>query len=253
MNPKEIVKLLVENPSEAISFFTIPNNNESTDKIKSEIQKLSEAEKIRLKEILEQIIRIMKCKEEDKERLKIDLISEEEKFYLLENAIYYVGRIGIKPDIDLLKRIYQEDNNFYMKLNVTFTLLPYYIEEVELDFAKKVLNEEEYAQKLRSWTMAFFNGTEHPYEYQDNEKDDCTKAKEARMKRLELNQEGNKKIEKAKAFRLMDLIVIYLFKLSRGEEIFNLKEKEIIQNTKIDWKEYSKEKQTFMAELKERI
>lgn len=226
-----------------------PNNNEKTDEIKEKIQKLSESEKQSLIKNLEDIIEqnLINSKEE------VSLEKDGEKFCIIENAIYYLGRIGIKPNIELLKKVYSQTENFYIKQNITFTLLPYYVEEVELDFANKVLENPEYQQKVRSWTIAFFYCKENPYNYVDNGKDDCEKVKNARINRFKLNKETDEKIEKAKSFRLLDLVVMYLFQESRGKDFLTSEEKEIVANTKIDWEEYSEQKKNMMLELKNKI
>ena len=51
----------------------------------------------------------------------------------------------------------------------------------------------------------------------------------------------------------MDLLVLYLFKKSRGNQILNDREIEIIKNSKIAWKEYSKEKEKLIIELKGKL
>ena len=171
----------------------------------------------------------------------------------MENAIYYIGRSGVVPNIELLKNIYFITDNFYIKQNIAFTLLPFYIEEIELNFVDIILKNEKYQEKLRSWTMAFFYCKENPYNYVDIGKDDWELVKNARINRLKINNEKDDRVEKAKSFRLLDLLVLYLFKKSRGKEVLNNREIDIIRNTKIAWKEYSKEKKQIMLDLKDKL
>ena len=55
------------------------------------------------------------------------------------------------------------------------------------------------------------------------------------------------------AFRLLDLVVIYLFLENRKNDILTEEEKEIIQNTKTDYELYSEEKRKLMDDYKEKI
>lgn len=253
MKSKEIVNMMVDNISDSIKYLCGPNNNEETDEIKSEIKKLSNEDKTKLIKNLENIIGKILL-DENKQEFKENInLSEENEFNLIENAIYYIGRIGIKPDIELLKKVYNQTENYYIKQNITFTILPYYVEDIELDFANILLNDRVYQKRLCSWTIAFFYNKDNPYEYEDNGIDDCEKAKKARIDRLILNNKTDLKIEKAKAFRLLDLIVIYLFQQTRGENFLTDTEKEIINNVRIDWDEYSEQKKKLMLDVKNKI
>ena len=248
---KIIVNSIIKNEEKALEYLSRPNNNKNTDLLKEEIKLLDEKNKQILVKNLENIIKDILMKEgrfEKKENLPDDKI-----FFIMENAIYYIGRSGVVPNIELLKNIYFITDNFYIKQNIAFTLLPFYIEEIELNFVDIILKNEKYQEKLRSWTIAFFYCKENPYNYVDIGKDDWELVKNARINRLKINNEKDDRVEKAKSFRLLDLLVLYLFKKSRGKEVLNNREIDIIRNTKIAWKEYSKEKKQIMLDLKDKL
>ena len=222
---KIIINSIINNEEVALDYLARPNNNENTDLLKQEIKLLDNKNKQILVNNLENIIKDILMKEDKNEKIKE--LPKDKKFFIMENAIYYIGRSEVTPNIELLKNIYYITDNFYIK--------------------------EKYQEKLRSWTMAFFYCKENPYNYVDNGKDDWELAKNARINRLKINDEKDSRIEKAKSFRLMDLLVLYLFKKSRGNQILNDREIEIIKNSKIAWKEYSKEKEKLIIELKGKL
>ena len=248
---KIIINSIINNEEVALDYLARPNNNENTDLLKEKIKLLDNKNKQILVNNLENIIKDILMKEDKNEKIKE--LPKDKKFFIMENAIYYIGRSEVTPNIELLKNIYYITDNFYIKQNIAFTLLPFYIEEIELNFVYNILKNEKYQEKLRSWTMAFFYCKENPYNYVDNGKDDWELAKNARINRLKINDEKDSRIEKAKSFRLMDLLVLYLFKKSRGNQILNDREIEIIKNSKIAWKEYSKEKEKLIIELKGKL
>ncbi|MCI8965313.1 MAG: hypothetical protein HFJ43_03045 [Clostridia bacterium] len=250
MQSREIVNMMINDVEDSIKYLCGPNNNDETDDIKTEIKKLSDNDKIILIKNLENIIKYILLNEQIEGFIDNINLSDENRFNLIENAIYYIGRIGIKPDVELLKKVYNQTENYFIKQNITFTVLPYYVEDIELDFVNKLLNDSIFEKRLCSWTIAFFYNKSNPYEYEDNGIDDCEIAKKARINRLTLNNEDDLNIEKAKAFRLLDLIVIYLFQKTRGKNFLTDTEKEIISNVRIDYDEYSEQKKKLMLDVK---
>ena len=145
------------------------------------------------------------------------------------------------------------DDNKYIKLNTVFASLQSFDEEIELDFVDKILSNKDYDKLIRSWTMAYFKLAPNPYEYIDNEQDDWTPAKEPRINRLKINEEKNPKYKKAMAFRLLDLVVIYLFINNRKNNNLTNEEIQIIKDSSINYKKYSNKKQKKLLEIKELI
>ena len=165
------------------------------------------------------------------------------------SLIYYIGRISSNINLDLLKKVYYLDNNKYIKLDVAFSTLLTFDEEIELYSVNKLYPGSEYDKMIRSWTLAFFKNANNPYEYVDNEEDDWEKARTPRIIRLGINSDKNPKYKKAMAFRLLDLQIIYLFLANRKNYKLSLDEKETINNTFIEYELYSKEKVEILKDL----
>ena len=68
-----------------------------------------------------------------------------------------------------------------------------------------------------------------------------------------LKFENNPKFTKAKAFRLIDLVVINLFLVNRGFNAITKEDYKIIDETKIIFKEYSEDKIKKLTYFKEKI
>ena len=101
--------------------------------------------------------------------------------------------------------------------------------------------------------MAYFKLTPNPYDYKDNEKDDWTPAKKPRINRLKINDNTNPKYKKAMSFRLLDLVVLYLFIRNRKENNLTDEEKQIIRDTNIEYEAYSENKKKKLLELRDLI
>ena len=89
--------------------------------------------------------------------------------------------------------------------------------------------------------------------YKDQKTDDWTIAKKPRINRLKINDENNKKYKKAMSFRLLDLIVLYLFLENRKTDTLSENEKDIIKKALIDYPLFSEQKKAKMESYKEKI
>lgn len=123
MQSREIVNMMINDVEDSIKYLCGPNNNDETDDIKTEIKKLSDNDKIILIKNLENIIKYILLNEQIEGFIDNINLSDENRFNLIENAIYYIGRIGIKPDVELLKKVYNKTENYFIKQNITFTVL----------------------------------------------------------------------------------------------------------------------------------
>ena len=243
----------------AIIGFTIEHNDNITNKVRKYLDSLSKEELISIQNYLKNLLNycyngtLFPAEIDQEDQNKINNLSKNEKFLLKESIIYFYGRLLISSDISILQKAYELDEDKYIKLNITFSSLGTFNEEIELDFVDKVLSSAEYDQMIRSWTMAYFKSVPNPYEYVDKETDDWTPAKLPRLERLSIDDESNPKFKKAIAFRLLDLVVIYLFINSRKENILSDSEKAIIKNARIDYDVYSETKKEKLAEVKKLI
>lgn len=222
------------------SCFETPHTNQLTDNVREEFEKLS----------LDQYHTAIANMEE----MLINVYaSKEEKFLLKENLIYYLGR-SKNINYELLKKIYFKEENMHLKLNLFFSLLSSFDEEVEFDFIDKISPGNEMDKMIRSWTMAFFANSDNPYEYIDTGKDDPSLALKARLDRFViLLNENNPKYKKALAYLYIDLMVILLFINSRSPKILNDFDYQIVSEIPEYFDEFSNEKNQRISEVKKII
>ena len=242
----------------AIDGFIIEQNDEITNGVRAYLDKLSEEELIKVKEFLNKLLNYcydgkLFNSELGEDYNKIKNLSDEDKFLFKETVVYFMGRLKVGCDLDLLKKAYFIDDDRYAKLNIAFATLMSFDETVEMDFVNKVLSDSVYDLLIRSWTIAFFKKVENPYDYRDHEDDDWTCAKIPRIKRLQISDESNPKFKKAMSFRLLDLVVLYLFVRNRKIDCLTEEEKEIISNAYIEYELYSANKKQLMSDVKEKI
>lgn len=243
----------------AIKGFTIEQNDEITNKVRAYLDSLPKEELVNIQLFLKTLLnycyegRLLEEELNEDDKKRITELEDKEKFLLKESIIYFYGRLLIDSDMDILRDVYNIDDNKYIKLNVTFASLQSFKEEIELDFVDKVLSSDVYDQLIRSWTLAYFQLTPNPYDYVDKDTDDWSAAKKPRIERLRINDENNPKFKKAKAFRLLDLVVLYLFIRNRKVNNLTDEEKQVIRDARIDYEEYSDEKKKKIQEVKNLI
>ena len=264
MNENEKIKKIIDgfkskSVDGAIEGFIIEHNDEITNRVREYLDSLSEEELISIQSFLKTLLNycyngklFVEELDEDNKK-KVDELDDKEKFLLKESIIYFYGRLLIPSDISILKKVYDIDENKYVKLNATFASLQSFKEDLELDFVDKILSNEEYDQLIRSWTMAYFKLAENPYEYVDKNTDDWSAAKKPRINRLRINDDSNHKFKKAMYFRLLDLIVIYLFVRNRKVNSLTDEEIQIIKDSNIDYEAYSENKKEKLQKAKELI
>lgn len=256
---KIITAVSKRNIQTAIDGFSVDLNDELTNNVRSYLDSLSIDELKEIQQFFNDLLNLLydeklyesKVKEADK--LLIRNLNEKDKFKLKETVIYFSGRIPLKVDLDILKKVYYLDDNKYIKMNLTYSTLSTFDEELELDFVEKLTTIDEYDEMIRSWTMAFFKNINNPYEYKDRVEDDWTKAKTPRINRLAINEKENPKYKKAMAYRLLDFVVIYLFLRNRKNNSLSEKEKEIINNSFIDYELYSENKKNTIRDFRKKI
>ncbi len=243
----------------AIEGFIIEQNDEITNKVREYLDSLSNEELLSIEEYLKTLLnycyngKLFEEELNEEDLNKINKLNEKDLFLLKESIIYFYGRLRIDSDISILKKAYDIDDNKFIKLNTTFASLQSFNEDLELDFVDKVLKDKDYDKMIRSWTIAYFKLAPNPYNYVDNENDDWTPAKMPRINRLKINDQSNPKYKKAMSFRLLDLVVLYLFINNRKENNLTDEEKQIIRDTSIDYEKYSDNKKKKLEELKELI
>ena len=252
---KNIVNTLVKKDFSSVQkYMTFPNNNNITDKVRESFKKMSDEEIREIQDFLYNLLNSCYNGELlEKSYTTLENIDEKKLFLLKENVIYYLGRLPIIPDIGILKKAYLKEENFQIKLNLTFSSLITFDETLEKDFINKIKPGNEYDLLLRSWTMAFFANSNNPYEYRDNQFEDWTRAKEPRIKRLAINYPNEDKFLKAMSFRALDLVVLDLFLQNRKNDILSKEETSIINNAFIDYEKFSAEKRQYLNDLKCKI
>lgn len=238
-------------------YFVLPHNDSITNEIRTHLDKLNEEKITEIKNFLNHILNVCygyKLFDEphNEDDILIQNLNKDEIFAIKETVIYFIGRLKILPDVDILKKAYFLDDNKYIKLNLALSSLSTFDEEIELDFVSKVEPGNEYDKMLRSWTMAFVTDSPNPYAYKDYPDDDWTKAKMPLLIRLAINEDDHPKFNKAMAFRLMDLLIIYLFLDNRGDTLDEL-EKDVIEKVNINYYEFSPKKRVILAKYKDLI
>lgn len=243
----------------AIEGFIIEQNDEITNKVREYLDSLSDEELLSIEEYLKTLLnycykgKLFEEELNEEDLNKIEELNDNDLFLLKESIIYFYGRLRIDSDVSILKKAYDIDDNKFIKLNTTFASLQSFNEDLELDFVDKVLKDNDYDKMIRSWTMAYFKLAPNPYNYVDNENDDWSPAKKPRINRLKINDQSNPKYKKAMSFRLLDLVVLYLFINNRKENNLTDEEKQIIREASIDYEKYSDNKKKKLEELKELI
>ena len=243
----------------AVQGFTVSLNDNITNKVREKLESLTEQELIEIKEFLNKLLNLLydgqlyEMNINTNEMSLINNLTEEEKFKIKTIALYFIGRLPVKADLDILKKAYYLDNNKYIKMDIAYSTFQMFDEEIELDFIKKLTTNDEYNEMIRSWTMAFFKNSTSPYEYRDTLEDDWTVAKTPRINRLKINEKENPKFKKAMAYRLVDLVIMYLFIKNRGKSSLTNEEKEIINNASVDFEYYSENKKQIINDFKKKI
>lgn len=243
----------------AVQGFTVSLNDNITNKVREKLESLTEQELIEIKEFLNKLLNLLykgqlyEMNIDTNEMSIINNLTEEEKFKIKTIALYFIGRLPVKADLDILKKAYYLDNNKYIKMDIAYSTFQMFDEEIELDFIKKLTTNDEYNEMIRSWTMAFFKNEINPYDYKDKSEDDWTPAKTPRINRLKINEKENPKFKKAMAYRLVDLVIMYLFIENRGKSSLTNEEKEIIKNANVDYELYSENKKKIINEFKKKI
>ena len=243
----------------AVQGFTVSLNDNITNKVREKLESLTEQELIEIKEFLNKLLNLLyngqlyEMNIDTNEMSIINNLTEEEKFKIKTIALYFIGRLPVKADLDILKKAYYLDNNKYIKMDIAYSTFQMFDEEIELDFIEKLTTNDEYNEMIRSWTMAFFKNEINPYDYKDKSEDDWTPAKTPRINRLKINEKENPKFKKAMAYRLVDLVIMYLFIENRGKSFLSSEEKEIVKNANIEYELYSENKKKIINEFKKRI
>ncbi len=247
--------LVNKNVHLAIQSLIIPNTDSVTNSVRKKLNSLSKNEILEIQDFLYLLLNACyKGKLFNSNNLPNFLTFDTQKIFLLkENIIYYLGRLSVPPNIQILKSAYDLDEDLHIKLNITFSSLITFDETIEKDFISKFKPGNNYDLLLRSWTMAFFANSSNPYDYKDIHNDDWSLAKKPRINRLAINSSNNPKYLKAMSFRSLDLLVLYLFLESRPKDSLSLEELDIVKNSFIDFSKFSKEKKIFLKSLKEKI
>lgn len=247
--------LINKNVKDVSKYLVFPNSDKITNAVRKQLNNLSTNELKSIQLFLYDIFN--SCYNENlfqtNTRIELPKLTVNTKFLLKENIIYYLGRLPILPDIDILEKAYKLDKDLHIKLNITFSSLATFDERIEKDFISKVSPGNSYDLLIRSWTLAFFSNSKTPYSYQDIHNDDWSKAKVPRLKRLAINSEANSKFLKAMSFRSLDLLVLYLFLENRKTDILTKEESDIVSNAFIEYPKFSKTKIQFLKSLKEKL
>ena len=239
----------------ATEALTMPNTDSVTNSVRKKLNSLTPKQILEIQDFL--YLLLNSCYQNKLFYSNTSLASltlEADKLFLLkENIIYYLGRLSVPPDVQILKSAYDLDSDLHIKLNITFSSLITFDETIEKDFISKFKPGNNYDLLLRSWTMAFFANSNNPYVYKDIKNDDWSLAKKPRINRLSINSSENPKYLKAMSFRALDLLVLYLFLENRKTDVLTKAESAIVSNSFIEYPKFSKTKIQFLKSLKEKL
>lgn len=241
----------------ALESFIIEQNDEITNGVRERLDKFSQERIQEIKEFLSYLLDLsydgsLLGDGDNDDIAMLSSLSENDLFLFKETVIYFLGRLSVEPDVEILKKAYFADENKYIRLNLVFASLPTFDETMEMDFVNRCSVGSDYDQMIRSWTMAYFNMIDDPYHYVDTKDSDWSKARDPRIKRLGINDPEHPKYKKAMAFRLLDLLVLYLFLENRGESLSE-EDKEVVENADVEYERYSPAKKQLMKTLKSNI
>jgi len=241
----------------ALESFVIEQNDDITNGVREKLDGMPQVKIQKIRDFLSNLLNL--CYDgklldgEEKETVSmLSSLKEHDLFLFKETVIYFLGRLSLEPDIEILKKAYFADENKYIRLNLVFASLCTFDETIEMDFVNRCSVGSDYDEMIRSWTMAYFNMIDDPYHYVDTKDSDWTKARLPRIKRLRINNPEDLKYKKAMSFRLLDLLVLHLFLENRNESLSE-DDKEVVENTFIEYEKYSSEKQQLMRTLKKDI
>lgn len=232
-----------------------PLRNDITDFVRSGIGEIHDRKKLeRIQHTLMNLyIELVKPGETDLSvglKKEVGKLDEDDVFYLKNELVYLITRYprtSVKVD-KFVQMVAHIEEDPYMRLDIAYGAVltgPY---ELALEYAKKLMpgTEEDFVN--RSWTVAYFGDVQAvPYHYRDTEQAPWTKAREARMKRLQSRK------EKAVRFRILDLPLLYCFYESREWKDATLQDYEIIRQTEIEGEYYTEEEKQFLKEQKEKL
>lgn len=247
--------LITKNVKDVSKYLVFPNSDEITNTVRKQLNNLSTNELKSIQLFLYDIFN--SCYNENlfntNTCIKLPKLTSSTLFLLKENIIYYLGRLPLLPDINILEKAYKLDKDLHIKLNITFSSLSTFDERIERDFISKVSPGNSYDLLIRSWTLAFFSNCKTPYNFQDIHNNDWSKAKAPRLKRLAINSTDNPKFLKAMSFRALDLLVLYLFLENRKTDVLTKEESDIVSSAFIEYPKFSKIKIQFLKSLKEKL
>ena len=128
----------------AVQGFTVSLNDNITNKVREKLESLTEQEQVEIKEFLNKLLNLLydgqlyEMNINTNEMSLINNLTEEEKFKIKTIALYFIGRLPVKADLDILKKAYYLDNNKYIKMDIAYSTFQMFDEEIELDFIKKL-------------------------------------------------------------------------------------------------------------------
>lgn len=180
----------------------------------------------------------------------IDRLPKEKLFCLKNEIIYLVTRLAT-PDSavsSFVEAAYQHETDPYLKLDLAYGAVLVGPAWITLEYARSLTPGSEADRVHRAWTLAYFGDVQaDPYSYQDMGQSGWTKARTARLKRLQSSK------RKAIRFRILDLPVLYCFYESRNWRDICKQDYLIIQQARIDCEEYSEEERQFLSEQKTKL
>lgn len=109
----------------ATEALTMPNTDSVTNSVRKKLNSLNPKQILEIQDFL--YLLLNSCYQNKLFYSNTSLASltlEADKLFLLkENIIYYLGRLSVPPDVQILKSAYDLDLDLHIKLNITFSSL----------------------------------------------------------------------------------------------------------------------------------
>lgn len=184
----------------------------------------------------------------------ISNLSSEETRTIKNQIIYFISRI---PNIDsnlltagnqVIKEMYEKEQDDYNRRSAAIGATILGNSEIELRYARELLDNEESNLRDRSFTMVYYQDVKgkNPFTYIDDGINDWENSRKSRLERLSDNS------EKSLRLRTFDLITIFNFTKSRiNTFIPDEGDLDIIRNCEVNISSYSDEKKELLNQVKQ--
>lgn len=184
----------------------------------------------------------------------ISNLSNEDTRTIKNQIIYFISRISnidsnlLNAGNQVIKEVYEREQDEYNKRSAAIGATILGNSEIELRYARELLDNEESNLRDRSFTMVYYQDVKgkNPFTYVDDGINEWDNSRKSRLERLSDNS------EKSLRLRTFDLITIFNFTKSRiNKFVPNEGELDIVRNCEVNISSYSDEKKELLNQVKQ--